>query len=141
MTGLEWVLVGLAAVVVVYAACAAVLVLLGRRQEARALAGFIPDCIVLVRRLLKDPDVPRRHKFLLAGLIAYLALPFDLVPDFIPIAGQADDAILTALVLRSILRASGPDKIRCHWPGPDASLAVLLRLLGTPTRADRVIAD
>lgn len=141
MTSLGWVLAGFAAVVVVYSACAAVLVSVGRRHDARALAGFIPDCIVLVRRLLEAADVPRRHKFLLAALIAYLALPFDLVPDFIPVAGQADDAILTALVLRSILRASGPAKLRRHWPGPDTSLRVLLRLLGTPARAGRAIVD
>lgn len=69
----------------------------GRRQDARALAGFIPDCIVLFRRLLADKRLPRRSKLLLVALIGYLAMPIDLIPDFIPIAGQLDDAIIVAL--------------------------------------------
>lgn len=94
----------------------------------RALAGFIPDCLVLFRRLLDDERVPRRRKLLLGAMIGYLALPFDLVPDFIPIAGQLDDAIVVALVLRAVLRSGGQDILREHWPGPPASLNVLLRL-------------
>jgi uncharacterized membrane protein YkvA (DUF1232 family) len=100
----------------------------GRRTDARALAGFVPDCIVLVSRLMCDERVPRRRKVLLAGLTVYLALPFDLVPDFIPVAGQLDDAIIVALVLRHLVRTSGPAVLREHWPGPDRSLAILLRL-------------
>ena len=73
-----------AVVVAVWAAFVVALVVFGRREDARALARFIPDCIVLVQRLLGDPRVPRRHKLLLGALIGYLALPFDLVPDFIP---------------------------------------------------------
>jgi uncharacterized membrane protein YkvA (DUF1232 family) len=84
----------------VYAAFIAWLVIRGRREDARAFATFIPDCIVLVTRLARDPRVPRRRKLLLIALVAYLGLPFDLVPDFIPVAGQLDDAIIVALVLR-----------------------------------------
>ena len=135
MTSFEWIAVGIAALIAVYAAFVVALLLLGRRRDARAFAGFIPDCIVLVKRLLGDPRVARRHKLLLAALIAYLALPFDLVPDFIPVAGQADDALVVALVLRAVLRASGPERLREHWPGPDNSLALLLRLIGAPASA------
>jgi uncharacterized membrane protein YkvA (DUF1232 family) len=67
-------------------------------------------------------------------LVGYLALPFDLVPDFIPIAGQLDDAVIVALALRAVLRASGPDLVREHWPGPESSLAVVLRLAGVSDR-------
>ncbi len=116
------------AALALYAAFVAALVIAGGRQDARALAGFIPDCIVLFRRLLRDELVPRRRKLLLAALIAYLAMPFDLVPDFIPVAGQLDDAIIVALVVRSVLRAGGPDLLREHWPGPQASLNALTRL-------------
>jgi uncharacterized membrane protein YkvA (DUF1232 family) len=91
------------------------------------LAGFIPDCIALVRRLLSDPRVPRR-KLLLFLLVGYLAMPFDLVPDFIPVAGQLDDAILVALVLRAILRAGGEELLREHWPGPEQSRLLVQRL-------------
>jgi uncharacterized membrane protein YkvA (DUF1232 family) len=125
MSGLEWTFAGLAACAVLYAAVVAALVVLGRRSDARALAGFIPDCIVLVRRLLGDPRVPRRLKLALALLVAYLALPIDLVPDFIPVAGQLDDAILVALVLRLLVRGSGAGLLREHWPGPERSLALV----------------
>jgi uncharacterized membrane protein YkvA (DUF1232 family) len=125
-----WFLAGVGGFVLLCGCFTLALVIGGRRESARALAGFIPDCIVLCGRLLKDPRVPRGKKVLLMGLVGYLALPFDVVPDFIPIAGQLDDAIIVALVLRTVLRAAGSDLIREHWPGPEASLSALLRLAG-----------
>jgi uncharacterized membrane protein YkvA (DUF1232 family) len=124
----QWLLLTAGVCVVLYAAFVVWLLLAGRRQDARALAGFIPDCLVLFRRLLADDRVPRRSKLLLAALVGYLAMPFDLVPDFIPVAGQLDDAIIVAVVLRIVLRVGGPDLLREHWPGPAASLNVLMRL-------------
>ena len=124
----QWALLGLGVFVLVYALAVVALVIFGRRGDARALAGFIPDCVVLVKRLLHDPRVPRRRKLLLVLLVAYLALPIDLVPDFIPVAGQLDDAIVIALVLRAILRSGGDELLREHWPGPERSLAVVRRL-------------
>jgi len=114
-----------------WAAFVAVLLLAGRREDARALAGFVPDCFMLVSRLARDPRVPRRRKLLLIGLAGYLALPIDLVPDFIPVAGQLDDAIVVALVLRRFLRSGGAELTREHWPGPERSLRLVLRLAGT----------
>jgi uncharacterized membrane protein YkvA (DUF1232 family) len=108
MSGFQWALVGFGVAIAVYALLVAALFLLGRREDARALAGFVPDCVVLFRRLLRDPRVPRRRKVLLVALVGYLAMPFDLIPDFIPVAGQLDDAILVAVVLRLVLRANGP---------------------------------
>jgi uncharacterized membrane protein YkvA (DUF1232 family) len=124
----HWLLIAACATLAVYAALVAGLLLAGRRQDARALAGFIPDCIILFRRLLGDDRVPRRRKLLLGALIGYLALPFDLIPDFIPVAGQLDDAIIVALVLRSVLRSGGPQLLQEHWPGPPSSLNALTRL-------------
>ena len=135
MTATEWLLVGVGAVVALYATFVLALLVLGRREAARAVAGFIPDCIVLVRRLLGDGRVPRRYKLILGALVVYLSLPFDLVPDFIPVAGQLDDAVIVALVLRAILRGGGPTLVKEHWPGPRASLAVILRLAGTRSAA------
>ena len=100
----------------------------GRRTDARALAGFVPDCVVLLTRLLRDPRVPRRSKVLVAALLPYLALPFDLIPDFIPVVGQLDDAILVALVLRRVVLRTDPELLRELWPGPEASLQIVLRL-------------
>lgn len=124
----ELLVIGLAISATLYAISIAALVVLGRRTDARALAGFIPDCLVLVKRLLGDRRPPRRHKLLLVGLAAYLAMPIDLVPDFIPIAGQLDDAILVALVLRAVLRSGGESLLEEHWPGPWESLRVIQRL-------------
>lgn len=128
MTWWQWLLISAGVILAIYAAFVVALVIAGRRQDARALAGFIPDCIVLFRRLLADERVPRRSKLLLAALIGYLAMPIDLIPDFIPIAGQLDDAIIVALVLRSVLRAGGPELLREHWPGPPSSLNALTHL-------------
>ena len=133
MSWWQWLLVSLAVVLGVYAAFVAWLVILGRRDDARALATFIPDCIVLVTRLAREPRVSRRRKLLLAVLVGYLVLPFDLVPDFIPVAGQLDDAIIVALVLRSFIRSGGEELIRELWPGPKQSLALILRLAGPGT--------
>lgn len=124
----QWALLTCGALCLVYLAGVLWLVVAGRRDDARALATFIPDCVVLFRRLLTDPRVPRRRKLLLVALVLYLVLPVDLVPDFIPVAGQLDDAIIVALALRIVLRSGGPELLREHWPGPPAPLQALLRL-------------
>src|SRR5687768_4141464 len=97
---------------VLYVGFVLALVIAGRRSEARALGGFIPDCIVLFRRLLADPRVSGWRKGTIIALIAYLAMPIDLVPGFIPVAGQLDDVIIVALVLRLTLRSGGPELLR-----------------------------
>lgn len=128
MTWWQWSLVLGGATLALYAAFVVWLLFTGRREDARALAGFIPDCLVLFRRLLGDERVARRKKLVLIAVIAYLAMPLDLVPDVIPVAGQLDDAIVVAVALRWILRAGGPELLREHWPGPAPSLNALLRL-------------
>ena len=128
MSPLGWILVAFAATFVIYGALVLAFVAAGRRTDARAIAGFIPDCVVLIKRLMGDPRVPRRRKALLWLVIAYLAMPIDIIPDFIPVAGQLDDAIVVAFVLRALLRGAGEAALREHWPGPDSSLAVISRL-------------
>ena len=135
MTWWVWILVGIAAALVVWAAFVLWLVARGRREDARALATFIPDCVVLVSRLVRDPRVPRRRKLLLVALVGYLASPIDLVPDFIPVAGQLDDAIIVGLVLRHLVKTSGDALIRELWPGPEQSLSLILRLAGGHVRS------
>ena len=122
-----WVLLGVAGVVAIYALAVLALILTGRRGDARALAGFIPDCVVLIQRMLGDARVSRHHKLLLVAVAGYLALPVDLVPDFIPVAGQLDDALLVALVLRTILRAGGKALLLEHWPGTEQSRVLVER--------------
>jgi uncharacterized membrane protein YkvA (DUF1232 family) len=127
---LRGLLIALAVAAIVYALVILALVVAGRRSHAKALARFVPDCAVLFRRLMADRRVSRPRKALLGLLVAYLAMPFDLIPDFIPVAGQLDDAILVALTLRAVLRDAGPGLVREHWPGPPESLEAMLRLAG-----------
>ena len=126
-------LIAACAVLVAYVGFVLWLVRAGRRDEAIAIARFIPDCMVLSRRLLADERTPRSTKLLLIGLVGYLLMPLDLVPDFIPVAGQLDDAIVVAFVLRRLLRATGADVLSEHWPGSPATLSMLLRAAGQPT--------
>jgi len=131
MTTAQVIAVTVGAVALIYALAILALVRAGKRPEAKALARAIPDLGVLVAALLRDPRVPRRHKLALGALALYLAFPIDLVPDFIPVAGQLDDVIIAAWVLRRLLRAAGPGLLDEHWPGPPESLSVLARLAGT----------
>jgi uncharacterized membrane protein YkvA (DUF1232 family) len=132
VSSLHWLLLVAACLSVVYAAFVVALIVTGRGRDVRDVARFIADCIVLVRRLVGDPRVPRRHKLLLGGLVGYLALPIDLVPDFIPVAGHIDDLLVVVLALRVVLRASGTELLREHWPGPESSLPFVLRFVGGP---------
>jgi len=89
---------------------------------------LLPDLLRLVTRLARDSTLPSGVRLRLWLLLGYLALPLDLVPDFIPVIGYADDAVVTLLVLRSVAHRSGPDAIRRHWPGTVAGLDAVLRL-------------
>ena len=95
------------------------------------LLRLLPDAVRLFRALIRNPDVPSTVKLRLWLLLAYLASPIDLVPDFIPILGYADDAVIAALVLRSVVRRAGPAKVRQHWGGTADGLEALLRAAGT----------
>jgi uncharacterized membrane protein YkvA (DUF1232 family) len=130
VSSLAWLLLIAACALLVYAGLVVALIVAGRQGVARDIARFIPDCVALVRDLLRDPRVPRRHKRLLGLLVGYLALPFDIVPDFIPVAGHLDDALILALALRVVLRGSGSELVREHWRGPESSLALVLRFAG-----------
>ena len=121
---------GVAALVLLYGVFVAGLALAGRRSSARAIARFVPDCVVLFERLLRDPQVPRSSKILLGGLILYLLTPIDLVPDFIPVAGQLDDVLIVGFALRRLLRSVDESLVASHWPGPPSSLDLVLRFAG-----------
>jgi uncharacterized membrane protein YkvA (DUF1232 family) len=123
----SWLLVLVGVLVVVYGALIATLVVGARQWDIRVIVRLVPHCAILFKRLLGDARVPRRWKVWSALALVYLAVPFDLVPDFIPVAGQLDDAILVALVLRGLLRSAGPLLLREHWPGPAALLVPLER--------------
>ena len=94
---------------------------------------LLPDIVRLVRRLVADREIPRRTSWLVWFLLGYLVLPIDLVPDFIPGLGYADDAVITSLVLRHVIHKSGMVKVAEHWPGTPEGLATLKQLLRLPT--------
>jgi uncharacterized membrane protein YkvA (DUF1232 family) len=116
-----------------YIIAVASLIAAGRREDARALAGFIPDCVVLVSRLARDKRISRPRRAVLFGVLAYLAFPLDLVPDFLPGIGQLDDAVLLGLALRLVVHGGGSELVREAWPGPQASLTLVLRAAGLET--------
>jgi uncharacterized membrane protein YkvA (DUF1232 family) len=120
-------------VVGLYVVCVAALIAAGRREDARALAGFIPDCLVLVSRLARDRRVSRPRRAVLFLVLGYLALPIDLVPDFLPGIGQLDDAVLLGLALRLVVHGGGSGLVHAAWPGPPASLQLVLRAAGLET--------
>jgi uncharacterized membrane protein YkvA (DUF1232 family) len=98
---------------------------------------LLPDVIRLLRRLPADRELPRGVRVRLGLLIAYLLSPIDLVPDFIPVLGYADDALIVALALRSVTRHAGQAAVQRHWPGTPDGLHVVQRLAGiAPPPAD-----
>ncbi|MFD6179034.1 MULTISPECIES: YkvA family protein [unclassified Isoptericola] len=98
------------------------------RGSLRGAVRLLPDVLRLVKRLAVDRTLTRRVRALVAVLLAYLAMPFDVVPDVIPVLGWADDVVVVVLVLRAVVRSAGPDVVRRHWPGTEDGLRVL-RLL------------
>jgi uncharacterized membrane protein YkvA (DUF1232 family) len=98
--------------------------------RAREIARFVPDCVVLLQRLLRDRRVPASSRLGIALLIPYLVSPIDLIPDFLPVIGQLDDAALVAFVLRRVVRRAGVDVVSERWPGSPSGLATVLRLAG-----------
>lgn len=91
---------------------------------------LLPDLLRLVRNLLADKTVPARVRVELVLLLVYLLFPVDLVPDFLPVIGYADDVLIIALVLRSVIRRAGITAVERHWPGNPQGLAIIVRLAG-----------
>lgn len=129
----DW-LRGLAVLIAVVVAIWLVLVaLIWLHRPSRHLAGaalrLLPDVLVMLRALVADPATPRRERWLLIGLFAWLASPVDLLPEFLPGIGPLDDIVVAALVLRWVVRRLGRDYLRAHWPGSDHGFALVERLL------------
>jgi uncharacterized membrane protein YkvA (DUF1232 family) len=99
---------------------------------ARGALRLLPDVLRLVRRLAADRALPRAVRIRLWLLLAYLVSPLDLVPDFIPVIGYADDVVVVAWALRSVVRRAGREALIRHWPGEPAGLAAVGRLAGLP---------
>ena len=122
----------LAIVVGVWVVLIGALLLAGRGGTARQVATFLPNLILLFRGLWRDPRVPRGSKLLLGFGLVWLASPIDLIPEFVPVVGPLDDAIVAALILRSVARRVGKSVLAEHWRGDPATLDTFFRLAGIP---------
>ncbi|MEU3274478.1 DUF1232 domain-containing protein [Saccharomonospora sp. NPDC006951] len=138
MTGSLWwdLVIGVAvAVVLMWLALVGVLIVLRPRGGLlREALRVLPDVLRLIRGLAADKKLPRGVRVRLGLLLIYLALPIDLIPDFIPVLGYADDAIIVTAVLRGVVRRAGIDAVRAHWPGTEEGFAALARLTGLRAR-------
>ena len=119
-------LIGIGLVVAIWLLAVIVLIALGRRAQARELATLIPNLLVLFRGLLRDPRVPRSSKLWLGFAVVWIASPIDLIPEFIPVAGPLDDAIVAALVLRHLLKQTARSVLFEHWRGDPATLEAIV---------------
>lgn len=122
--------VGVAVVVTWVVLVVALLVLRPKGDVLKESLRLLPDVLRLLRRLAGDKGLPRGVRVRLGLVLVYLAIPIDLIPDFIPVLGYADDAILVLAVLRSTVRRAGIEAVRGHWPGTDDGFEVLRRLTG-----------
>jgi uncharacterized membrane protein YkvA (DUF1232 family) len=93
---------------------------------------LLPDLLRLLHRVATDKSVRRSRRIGLWLLLGYLALPIDLIPDFIPVLGYADDAIVVALMLRWVARGVGTEVLARHWPGTPEGFDAVTRLVGIP---------
>jgi uncharacterized membrane protein YkvA (DUF1232 family) len=128
----DWLIVLGVAIAVVVASWAVLFVLARRLPPGplRDLAAFIPDCVTTVRRLRRDPRVPRSAKIAIVVAGVWVASPIDLIPEFIPVIGPLDDIVVVALALRYAGRKVPRDVLLAAWPGEPR---LLERLLG-PSR-------
>ena len=128
---LRGLLAAVAALAVTWAVFVVALALLRPRGiDLREAKRLVPDVARLVRGLAGDASLPRGVRRRLALLLAYLAFPIDLVPDVVPVLGYADDVVVIALVLRSVVRRAGPAAVERHWTGTPAGLAFVRSLAG-----------
>jgi uncharacterized membrane protein YkvA (DUF1232 family) len=121
-------LIAVAITAAVYGLVVAGLFLVGRRTAAKEVALLLPNLLVLFKGLSRDPRVPRSSKALLVVGAVWFASPIDLIPEFIPVLGPLDDAVVAALILRHILRRTGHEVVAEHWRGDPTTLNRLLRL-------------
>ena len=132
MTGSFWwdLLLGIVAALLLawLALVGALIIVRPRGGLLREALRLLPDVLRLVRRLAADQALPREVRVRLGLLLAYLAVPIDLIPDFVPVLGYADDAIIVTAVLRGVVHRAGIQAVRAHWPGTDDGFAALSRL-------------
>src|SRR5690349_879501 len=138
MTLWQWALIALATFALLGLAALVTLALI--KRKASRLADQAPEVRALCQGLIDDPRVLPHHRLVLCALARYLDLPIDLIPDFIPIIGRLDDALITALAIRVAMRSANAELIRQHWPGPQPPPMSILRRAKGRTRPASVSA-
>jgi uncharacterized membrane protein YkvA (DUF1232 family) len=128
VTGHVWLDVIISVTAALLLSWLALIVALAIRRPKEALR-LLPDLLRLLKRLTTDRTLPVGVRVRIALLFVYLALPIDIIPDFVPVLGYADDAIIVILVLRSVCRSVSVEELRAAWPGSDDGFAALQRLL------------
>ncbi|HYJ78174.1 MAG TPA: YkvA family protein [Longimicrobiaceae bacterium] len=101
----------------------------GERESLKALVRDIPNFLKLLGRLARDPRVSAADKAIVAAAVAYLFVPADMIPDWIPAIGEIEDVFLLALALSRLLNNAGVDVLMDHWDGDVASLETALSAL------------
>ena len=118
------------ALVAIWALAVLVLLWSGRKTAAKELVVLLPNLVRLFRGLIGDPRVPRGSKALLLVGAVWLVSPIDLIPEFLPVIGGIDDAIVAALILRHVVRRAGDEVVREHWKGDPKTIGLILRVAG-----------
>jgi uncharacterized membrane protein YkvA (DUF1232 family) len=121
-------LIGIAVALALWLVAIGALYALGRRSQARELATLIPNLVVLFRGLLGDPRVSRSSKTWLWFALGWFISPIDLIPEFLPVIGPLDDAIVAALVLRHVLRRTDRSVLADYWRGDPSTLDAIIRI-------------
>ena len=131
-------LISLGVVAIVYVLAIVALLLAGRRSAAREVAVLLPNLALLFKDLMRDPRVPRGSKALLLVGLAWIASPIDLIPEFIPFLGPLDDAVVTALILRRLVKTAGPHVVEEHWRGDPATITRLIGRQRSPSTGPHI---
>jgi uncharacterized membrane protein YkvA (DUF1232 family) len=97
----------------------------GARRTVMGYVAELPRFLRLLWGLITDPRVATIDKLLVAGAIAYIVTPLDLIPDFVPFLGEVDDVYLLVLALRRLLQNAGRSILLSHWTGDPAELREL----------------
>ena len=118
------------ALVAIWALAVLVLLWSGRKTAAKELVVLLPNLVRLFRGLIGDPRVPRGSKALLLVGAVWLVSPIDLIPEFLPVIGGIDDAIVAALILRHVVRRAGDEVVGEHWKGDPKTIGLILRVAG-----------
>ena len=122
-------LIGLGIAFGIWVLAIVTLVVVGRRTHAKELATLLPNLVLLLQGLARDPRVGRFDKLLLILGVAWVVSPIDLIPEFIPVLGPLDDVVVIALILRRLVKRAGPETLAEHWRGDPETLKRILRLV------------